>query len=64
MTDAQAGENEREVVDPGAAKHRIERAGKAYHFCCAHCADTFAKDPEHYLRREAGASGSTSRRRR
>jgi Cu+-exporting ATPase len=36
-------------VDPATAKHRLEHAGKSYHFCCGHCAEKFKVDPRKYL---------------
>jgi len=41
------------MVDPASAKHRAERAGTAYYFCCAGCRDKFLADPDTYLRRAA-----------
>src|SRR6266852_55665 len=40
-------------VDPAATQHRIEHAGRSYHFCGARCADTFRKDPGAALKRAA-----------
>jgi P-type Cu+ transporter len=36
-------------VDPATAKHRLERDGKTYYFCCAGCLEKFRSDPERYL---------------
>ncbi|HWY53693.1 MAG TPA: heavy metal translocating P-type ATPase [Terriglobales bacterium] len=36
-------------VDSDTAKHRFERAGKSYYFCCSQCAEKFKADPEKYL---------------
>jgi len=36
------------TVDPATAKHKIEHAGKAYYFCCAHCLQKFSAVPEQY----------------
>jgi len=36
-------------VDSDTAKHRFERAGKSYYFCCGHCAEKFKVEPEKYL---------------
>src|SRR6266436_7153747 len=35
-------------VDPSAAKHKFERRGKTYYFCCAHCLEKFRADPLRY----------------
>ncbi len=37
------------TVDPVAAKHHAEHAGRIYSFCCAGCRGKFAADPEKYL---------------
>jgi Cu+-exporting ATPase len=36
-------------VDPAAAKHRVEHAGKSHYFCSPRCAEKFKADPEKYL---------------
>jgi Cu+-exporting ATPase len=36
-------------VDRATAKHRFERAGNSYYFCCGQCAEKFKADPEKYL---------------
>jgi Cu+-exporting ATPase len=36
-------------VDPHAAKHRREHAGRTYYFCSARCAERFEAEPEAYL---------------
>src|ERR1700676_4286056 len=46
-------------VDRATAKHRLERAGKAYYFCCGQCAEKFKADPEKYLA-QATRPGSSS----
>ncbi|HVO62614.1 MAG TPA: heavy metal translocating P-type ATPase [Terriglobales bacterium] len=35
-------------VDPVAARHKTEYAGKSYYFCCAHCLQKFSAAPEQY----------------
>jgi P-type Cu+ transporter len=37
------------TVNPATAKHRLERAGKSYYFCCSHCAEKFKANPEKFL---------------
>src|SRR5512135_690684 len=37
------------TVDPATAKHKYQRAGKDYFFCCAGCVQKFSADPEKYL---------------
>jgi xanthine dehydrogenase accessory factor len=41
------------VVDPTTARHRSEVAGRLYYFCCAHCKDTFDRDPSRYVLRSS-----------
>jgi P-type Cu+ transporter len=36
-------------VDPSTAKHTRDLKGKTYYFCCGHCAEEFAANPEPYL---------------
>jgi P-type Cu+ transporter len=36
-------------VNPGAAKHVDEHAGKKYYFCSAGCAEKFKADPDKYI---------------
>jgi Cu+-exporting ATPase len=36
-------------VDPHAAKHRREHAGRTYYFCSARCAERFEAEPKAYL---------------
>jgi P-type Cu+ transporter len=36
-------------VDPGVSEHKLQQAGKTYHFCSAGCRTKFAADPERYL---------------
>ena len=36
-------------VDPAIAKHRAERGGRTYLFCCGGCRERFLADPERYL---------------
>jgi P-type Cu+ transporter len=43
------------AVDPERAAARAEYSGKAYHFCCATCANKFRADPEKYLSAKAPA---------
>jgi P-type Cu+ transporter len=45
------------TVDPATAKHRLEHAGKAYYFCCAHCLEKFRADPDGYLSRRPAPAG-------
>jgi Cu+-exporting ATPase len=42
------------TVDPATAKHRVEHEDVVHVFCCAGCAEKFAKDPARYLG-DAGA---------
>ncbi len=44
-------------VDPATAKHRREFQGKTYYFCCSHCADKFAANPESHLVSKPVAGG-------
>src|SRR5579859_4356387 len=37
------------AVDPAKAGATAEHAGKAYYFCCKHCAARFQAEPEKYL---------------
>jgi Cu+-exporting ATPase len=37
-------------VDPATARHALEHEGASYCFCCAGCRESFAKDPEKFLR--------------
>src|SRR6185437_4638697 len=37
------------TVDPHAAKHRADHAGRTYHFCSAGCRERFVADPPAYL---------------
>jgi Cu+-exporting ATPase len=46
-------------VDRATAKHRLERAGNSYYFCCGQCAEKFKADPEKYLA-QATRPGSSS----
>ena len=36
-------------VDPHAARHRAEHAGRTYHFCSARCRERFVAEPERFL---------------
>jgi len=36
-------------VNPAAAKHRLEHAGKSYYFCSADCVEKFRAEPGKYL---------------
>ena len=36
-------------VDPATAKHRSERGGRTYDFCCGGCKAKFEADPERYV---------------
>ena len=36
-------------VDPATSRHKIDREGKTYYFCCGGCADKFKANPEKYL---------------
>jgi P-type Cu+ transporter len=40
-------------VDPATARHRVERAGKTYYFCCGGCAEKFKAAPDKYLQSPA-----------
>jgi P-type Cu+ transporter len=37
------------TVNPASAKHHAAHEGINYHFCCAGCAEKFARDPAKYL---------------
>jgi len=41
-------------VDPATAKHRFEHEEADYAFCSARCAETFARNPSHYLEEARG----------
>ncbi|MGA8153036.1 MAG: heavy metal translocating P-type ATPase [Terriglobales bacterium] len=45
-------------VDPATTRHRVERAGKTYYFCCAGCAEKFRAAPEKYLQPPARPAAS------
>jgi P-type Cu+ transporter len=36
-------------VEPSTAKHKVDRSGQIYYFCCAHCAEKFRARPDDYL---------------
>jgi Cu+-exporting ATPase len=38
------------TVNPDTARHRWDRAGKTYYFCCLGCVEKFKADPDEYLR--------------
>src|SRR5579872_1169751 len=40
-------------VDPAKVESRSEYHGKTYYFCCPHCAQKFAAEPEKYLAQTA-----------
>lgn len=42
-------------VDPATAP-KTEYKGKTYYFCCPTCKDVFEKEPEKYMKKEAGGS--------
>jgi Cu+-exporting ATPase len=42
-------------VNPAAAKHVYEHAGKKYYFCCASCVDKFKANPAGYLNKPASS---------
>ena len=44
-------------VDPKTAPAKSEYKGKTYYFCAPGCKRAFDKDPEKYLRAEAGSTG-------
>ena len=37
------------AVDPAAAKHRREHAGRTYYFCSNRCRERFEAEPARYL---------------
>ncbi|MGC8915589.1 MAG: heavy metal translocating P-type ATPase [Thermoanaerobaculum sp.] len=37
------------AVDPQRTPHRFEYEGTTYFFCCPHCLEKFARDPQKYL---------------
>ncbi len=37
------------LVDPSRAKHQSQYQGRTFYFCCAHCKQTFDKDPANAL---------------
>ncbi len=43
-------------VNPAAAKHAYEHAGKKYYFCCASCVEKFKADSQKYLSKPAAVS--------
>ncbi len=45
-------------VDTATARHRVERAGKTYYFCCGGCAEKFNAAPEKYLHPPARPAAS------
>jgi Cu+-exporting ATPase len=45
------------TVNPATAKHTLEHAGKAYYFCCGHCAEKFRANPQTYLAPAAPPAG-------
>ena len=45
------------TVDPAAGKPTRTEGGRAFHFCCARCADTFAAAPGDYLTAEDPVCG-------
>ncbi|MGA9797917.1 MAG: heavy metal translocating P-type ATPase [Terriglobales bacterium] len=36
-------------VEPATAKHKVDRSGRIYYFCCANCAEKFRARPDDYL---------------
>jgi YHS domain-containing protein len=44
-------------VDEESAAATYEYKGKMYYFCAPGCKEDFIKDPEKYLREEAGQAG-------
>ena len=44
-------------VDPTAAQHTLEYAGKTFYFCSAHCLKKFRNNPEHFF---GGTPGATA----
>lgn len=44
-------------VDQATAKHHVNYAGKAYFFCCGHCAEKFQAEPEKYLAGQSKSPG-------
>jgi Cu+-exporting ATPase len=45
-------------VDPVAAKHVYEQAGKKYYFCCPSCVEKFKADPGKYLNKPVPSSSN------
>lgn len=43
-------------VDEKAASAKSDYRGKTYYFCCSGCKESFDKEPEKYVREEAGRS--------
>ena len=37
------------TVNPSSARHKFEREGKTFYFCCAGCLEKFKADPQKYL---------------
>jgi P-type Cu+ transporter len=44
-------------VNPATAKFRSQHRGTTYYFCCSHCQQKFAAEPEKYLSPDRSASG-------
>jgi Cu+-exporting ATPase len=44
-------------VNQATAKHHVNYAGKAYFFCCGHCAEKFQAEPEKYLAGQSKSPG-------
>ena len=42
------------TVDVVGARHRVERGGRTYHFCCAGCEEQFNADPARFAAPAAG----------
>ncbi len=42
-------------VNPAAARHVHEHAGKKYYFCCASCVEKFKANPQDYLNKPASS---------
>lgn len=41
-------------VEVASAKHRSEVSGRSFYFCCAHCKQSFDRDPARYIGSAAG----------
>jgi Cu+-exporting ATPase len=50
-------------VDPNSAAGKHEHNGQSYYFCSQHCVAEFQKDPERYVRTEAGSQAKDTEHR-